>query len=244
MKQLASVLAAGLVVVSCSGGTLVSASVISTANTIGTGEQRLLVELVDADLEPIVVETGDPMLTLRDENGSPLGTYTGELVWIVPDEHPAYAFYVEIPVAETFQFTVDAGEVGETPPAGFVAVDAPVQVELGDMAPPIAGGSVDGPALLVFASPRLCPSGSCQPMLDQVLAAAAVESVDYHQVEVFDNPDAESEDDLVLSGDIEVWGLPSQPWLFAIDSEGTVAALYEGAVSEGELLDVVDRLTE
>lgn len=244
MKQLAALLATGLFAVSCSGGPVISASVISTSDTIGTGEQRLLVELVDADRQPVVIETADPIAILRDENGSPLGDYVGELVWIVPDEHPAYAFQVEIPEAETFQLTVDAAEFGETAqPAGFVAIETPVQTEVANPAPPIAGESVDGPVLLVFASLRWCPSGSCQPMLDQVSAAAAAGGVEYRLVEVFANPDVESEDDLVLSGDIEAWGLPSQPWLYVINAAGTVTALFEGAVSDGELLDAIDTIT-
>jgi hypothetical protein len=223
----------------CSGPGGSGAAVISTAGTIGVGEQRILVELRGPDGEPIATDVV-PTATLRDENGSPLGEYPGDLVWVVPDEHPIYSFSMEIPAPETYQLTVDMGEAGETGPAGFEAVADPAQPQRGDTAPLLDGADPPHGALLVFASPDWCPSESCQPMIDQLEAAAAQDSgLDWMLVDVFANPDAASQDDLVISPNIETWGLPSQPWLYAIDGSGVVAAAYEGAVSAAELTQAI-----
>lgn len=226
----------------CVGGSSFTASVISTLNTIGTGQQRVLVELRDADGQLLALNA-TPNATLRDENGSPLGVYSGVLVWVVPDDQPAYAFVVEVPAAETYQLTVDGGALGETPPAGLIAVEDTIQVTAGEAAPPVAGEDVDGPVLVVFASPDRCPSQSCQPMIDQVEAAADGSDVEWRRVEVFANPDVDAAADLELSADVEEWGLPSQPWLYAIDESGTIAAVFEGALTDEELLQAIELIS-
>lgn len=241
MKRLLALIAV-VVMAACTSGPSLSARVISTLNTIGTGEQRVLVELRDENGALLALDA-DPNATLRDENGSPLGVYPGELVWVVPETQPAYAFVVEIPEPETYQLTVDGGELGETPPAGLVAVGQPVQVVAGETAPPIGGEDVAGPALVVFATPDRCPSGSCQPMIDKVEAAADAADVMSRVVDVFAAPDPEGGADLELSPDVEEWGLPSQPWLYAVDASGTLAAVFEGAVSDGEVADAVGSIT-
>lgn len=231
-----------LLAVACTTGPTFTAGVISTLNTVGTGEQRLLIELRNAQGQPFAVDSV-PNATLRDENGSPLGVYPGELVWLVPDEVPIYAFVMEIPEAETYQVTVDAGELGETPPAGFVAVEDPIQVQAGEAAPDIEGDPVPGPSLIVFASPNWCPARSCQPMIDQAEAAADSDSgVSWARVEVFANPGVETEDDLELAPVVDVWGVASQPWLYVIDADGVVSSLFEGAVSDRELEEAVVRV--
>lgn len=229
-----SIWVAGLAILTaCSSGAGMTASVISTLNTIGPGSQRVLVEVVDSDGASVILETA-PVATLRDENGSPIMTATGESVWLVPDEAMAYAFALEIPEPETYQLTIETGDV-ELPPAGFTVVADPQQVESGEMAPPIAGVTVTGPALVVFASPDWCPANSCQPLIDQVAAAAADADIEFISAEVFANPDAGAEADLELSADVTAWGIPSQPWLFVVGDDGEIAAAFEGAVSDGEL---------
>lgn len=242
MKRI--VLLAGCVLLAaCSSGAGLSVSVISTINTIGTGNQRVLVELRNSDGELISLDAA-PTGTLRDENGSPVDTSDGELVWVVPEEQPAYAFYFDIPVAETYQLTVDGGESGQSRPAGFVAVENPVQVGVGEIARPISGPDVVGPALVVFATPEWCQSESCEPMVDQAQAAVGpLEGIGLVLVDVFANPDVEEEDDLLLSPDVNQWGLPSQPWLYAVDESGRVVAVYEGALSDSEMGETIDLIS-
>jgi len=231
-----------LAVVACTAGPSFSARVISTLNTIGTGNQRILVELRDGEGELLALDIV-PNATIRDENGSPLGVYPGELVWVVPDTQPAYAFVVDIPEPETYQLTIDGGTHGETPPAGFVSVENPFQVVAGEAAPPIEGEAVSGPLLVAFASPDRCPSQACRPMIDQVEPIADERGVPFRSVDVFATSDVEDEADLELSAEVEQWGLISQPWLYAVDSSGIVAAVFEGAVSDSELQAAIDLIS-
>jgi hypothetical protein len=221
-------------IAACTGTDDVTASVVSTANTIGVGEQRILVELRDRDGDPQEAGTS-PVATLRDENGSPLGVSAGTLVWVVPGEHPMYAFVVEVPEPETYQLTIDIGDA-EVGPAGFTAVGQPIQVEVGELAPPLDGEGLSGAGLVVFASADRCPSGSCRPMIAQIESALEdAPGLDLRVVEVFTDPDAGSDEELELSTSVRAWGLPSQPWLYAIDDTGVVAAVFEGAVADEEL---------
>lgn len=236
MKRLACVIGVAFLA-ACSSGADVTASVISTLNTIGTGSQRVLVEVVDRDGQTVTLDS-EPVATLRDENGSPVMTSTGEEVWLVPGEAVSYSFWLDIPEPETYQLTIEAGDL-EFPPAGFVAVADPQQVEPGEPAPPVAGDPVPGPATVVFASPEWCPSDSCQPLLDQVQTAATDAGIDFVQSEVFANPEVDSEADLELSDDVANWGIPSQPWLFVVDASGNVTATFEGGVSAVELSDAI-----
>ena len=236
MKRL-TWLAGVAILAACSSGADMNASVISTLNTVGTGSQRVLVEVLDRDGSTVRLDSG-PVATLRDENGSPVMTATGEEVWLVPNEAVAYAFWVDIPAPETYQLTIEAGDQ-DLPPAGFVAVADPQQIGPGESAPPIAGSSVTGPAAVVFASADWCPSDSCQPLIDQVETAATDAGIDFIQSEVFANPEAGSESDLELSEDVANWGIPSQPWLFVVDTSGSVTAVFEGGVSARELSDAI-----
>lgn len=221
----------------CASGPELSAIVISTFNTVGPGSQRLLVEIVDAEGQPVLLDAV-PTTTLRDENGSPLMSADGEQVWLVPDVEAAYAFQVDIPQPGTYQLTVDTGDV-ELSPSGFNVVADPQQMEPGEDAPPVGGAALGGPTAVVFASPTWCPSNSCQPMLDQVADAAADAGIDFVHSEVFSNPEVTSESELELSAEVMTWGLPSQPWVFLVDATGIVTSSFEGGVSDDELSEAI-----
>jgi hypothetical protein len=89
------------------------------------------------------------------------------------------------------------------------------------------------PAVLVFATPQLCQSRVCGPVVDvalQVKAAVGDDVAFVHQ-EVY-------EDNVVEKGvrsQLGAWRLATEPWTFVIDREGVVRARFEGALSAGEL---------
>jgi hypothetical protein len=73
-------------------------------------------------------------------------------------------------------------------------------------------------------------------MLDQVKAVTeAHPSANFLHVEIYENLDATSADELIIVPAVIAWGLPSEPWVFVIDSEGIVAARFEGAMMASEL---------
>ena len=38
------------------------------------------------------------------------------------------------------------------------------------------------------------------------------------------------------------WGLPSEPWIFAVDRNGIVQGSFEGIVTQQELTDVIAKI--
>ena len=40
------------------------------------------------------------------------------------------------------------------------------------------------------------------------------------------------------------WGLPTEPWVFVVAADGTLAAKFEGAVGADELREVLNALVD
>lgn len=273
MRRLVLFSAVALALVACSGGSNSVGGLASSGGSIGTGEQRILITVIDRDTgEMVATPDVTPVAVLRDDIGSPLDEYEGEFVWTIPDVVGLYAFHVDIPGPATYQLTVDAGELGELPPIGFTASEDPVQVAVGDQAPrsesrtledtaiedltsdPTPEGSyyemtvaeaVDsGPSVVIFATPAWCTTQSCGPMLDQVQEIDSdYPDLNYVHVEIYENIHVSDRLDLVVVPTVEEWGLPSEPWLYVIDGSGAVAAAFEGAVSDEELRRALEEVT-
>jgi hypothetical protein len=209
-------------------------------------------------------------VTIRDENGSPLDTYPMEFLWTIPDVRGLYAAHVDIPEAATYQATIDAEGLATAGPAGFVAHDDLPLIEPGEKAPAsetrtatefpdlsvitsdpepdpamyessigdaVTSGS---PSVIVFATPAFCTSQACGPLLDQVKALRpGYEDVEFVHVEIYEDLQVEVED-LTAVPAVTEWGLPSEPWVFVVDSEGAVSAAFEGAASDDELGAAID----
>ena len=94
------------------------------------------------------------------------------------------------------------------------------------------------PAILLFATPELCKSRVCGPVVDvaeQVKAERGDEVRFVHQEIYTDNEVEKGFRPQVLA-----WRLPTEPWAFAVDRSGRVAARLEGAFSAVELERAVD----
>lgn len=94
------------------------------------------------------------------------------------------------------------------------------------------------PAVLLFATPALCQSRVCGPVVDiaeQVKARRGDEAEFIHQ-EIF----VDNEIDKGFRPQVLRWRLPTEPWVFAVDRNGRVAARIEGAFSSDELERAVD----
>ncbi|WP_143038656.1 thioredoxin family protein [Thermoleophilum album] len=89
------------------------------------------------------------------------------------------------------------------------------------------------PVLLVFATPALCQSRVCGPVVDlaeQLRARRGSEAAFIHMEIYRDNDPSKG-----LRPQVRAWRLPSEPWVFAIDRRGRIAARIEGAASYREL---------
>lgn len=96
------------------------------------------------------------------------------------------------------------------------------------------------PAVLIFATPQLCRSRVCGPVVDvalQVKAAVGKDVAFVHQ-EVFKDNKVEKG----VRPQLGAWRLATEPWVFVIDRAGIVRARFEGAVSAGELQRAVARV--
>jgi hypothetical protein len=94
------------------------------------------------------------------------------------------------------------------------------------------------PTVLLFATAALCQSRVCGPVIDvteQVKAERGDEVAFVHQEIYRDNDVGKG-----FRPSVGAWGLPTEPWLFAVDRNGRVAARIEGAFSAEELNKAID----
>ncbi len=96
------------------------------------------------------------------------------------------------------------------------------------------------PAVLLFATPALCKSRTCGPVVDiaEQVRAESGKGVAFIQQEIYqDNDPGKPYRSQVLA-----WRLSSEPWAFVIDRHGRVAARFEGVFSVRELTAAVERV--
>ena len=256
-----------MVLAACASGVDGFAVVASSPGSVGVGEQRVLVAVIDPSTDQYLAAPDvEVTATLRDRIGSPLGEYEGGFVWIVPEVRGMYVFYMDIPGPGTFQITVTSDAFNVAGPVGLVTVEDPTVVTIGDDAPrsdtrTIANNDISditsdpnpdaafyelsvadavgaGPTVIVFATPAWCTSQACGPLLDQVKALSPnYPDLNYVHVEVYENIHVSSFDDLELVPAVAEWALPAEPWVFVTDSNGLVSASFEGVASDAELAD-------
>jgi hypothetical protein len=98
------------------------------------------------------------------------------------------------------------------------------------------------PVVLLFATPALCVSRVCGPVVDvaeQVKAEYGDAAAFIHQEIYVDNVPGPRN----LRPQVEQYGLPTEPWLFVIDENGDVTTRIEGAFSVDELEEALEPLT-
>jgi hypothetical protein len=108
------------------------------------------------------------------------------------------------------------------------------------------------PFILVFATPAFCRSAQCGPTLDFVkrAKASAPASVAFINVEPYNmtytagrlQPVLDGQGNLVPNDASNAWGLPSEPWIFAVDRNGIVEGSFEGIVTQQELSDIIAKI--
>lgn len=249
----------------CGGTVQPFALVASSPGGIEVGEQRILLSLVDpetqefladSDLEASARFVGPDDQTVE----APL-----EFLWAIPDQRGLYRTTVRLDQPGSWSVTVSADGYPETEPTPFpVADDTPMPV-VGEDGPPVATRTSadhpleeitsdvdpdpdlyrmsldealadDRPTVVVFATPAFCTSQTCGPMLDDVKEIAGdFPGVDFMHVEIYENLDADTFEDLIPVEAVEEWGLPSEPWVFVTDSSGQITARFEGAMDPSEL---------
>ena len=141
---------------------------------------------------------------------------------------------------------VEDGPVPE-PGEPAIAVDTPTEADVGgDLAqidtrvPPSTmhevrprGRARREARVLLFATPALCQSRVCGPVVDiaEQVKASYDGDAEFIHMEIYN----ENELDKGFREQVLEWKLPTEPWVFTIDREGKVAARLEGAFSAREL---------
>ena len=138
--------------------------------------------------------------------------------------------------------------VGTTPPRIHTPTEASAGGDIASIdtrLPPSSMHDVDfadvlgkKPVVLVFATPQLCQSRVCGPVVDiaeQVKAKTANDDVDFIHMEVF----RDNQIDKGIRPQMAAFHLQTEPWLFVMNSSGKVVTRIEGAFSERELDDAI-----
>ena len=96
------------------------------------------------------------------------------------------------------------------------------------------------PVALLFATPALCQSRVCAPVVD-ALAQAQAEDTSGRTAYITNEIYEENRVDRGLRSQPAAFRLPTEPWLFVIDANGRVVERIEGAFSVAELKRAVAR---
>jgi hypothetical protein len=100
------------------------------------------------------------------------------------------------------------------------------------------------PVILVFATPALCQSRVCGPVVDIAQEVKAEHKGDaaFIHMEIYNNNkiaqgclEGTKLVNQCLRPQVLAYHLPTEPWAFAIDRRGKIVARLEGAFSKGEL---------
>jgi hypothetical protein len=97
------------------------------------------------------------------------------------------------------------------------------------------------PVVLLFATPQLCQSRVCGPVVDvaEQVKSISDDDVEFIHMEIFRN----NRIDDGVRPQMAAFHLQTEPWLFVFDRSGKVAARIEGAFSERELEQAISKAT-
>jgi hypothetical protein len=96
------------------------------------------------------------------------------------------------------------------------------------------------PVVLLFATPALCQSRVCGPVVDE----AEQVKQQYGDRVAFIHQEIYNENDINqgLRPQVRAYNLRTEPWLFVIDKQGRITTRIEGAFSVDELEDAVQQV--
>lgn len=150
--------------------------------------------------------------------------------------------------------SIEVGSYERVPDVGEPApvIETPTVSDVGDIteietrSPPDTMHEVDlqdaigrEPVVLLFATPALCSSRVCGPVVDiaeQVKAEMGDQAAFIHQEVYVDNDPNKG-----VRPQLKEFGLQTEPWLFVLDSSGRVSTRIEGPFDAADLEDAVRR---
>jgi hypothetical protein len=98
------------------------------------------------------------------------------------------------------------------------------------------------PVVITFATPLLCQSRVCGPVVDIVeqVKAGAPKNVAFIHQEIY----KDNQINKGVRSQVAAWRLASEPWTFVIDKSGRISTRFEGAFSAGELQRAVAKVSQ
>jgi hypothetical protein len=98
------------------------------------------------------------------------------------------------------------------------------------------------PVVLLFATPALCQSRVCGPVVDvaEQVKSEHGEAASFIHMEIYED----NVFDKGLRPQVKAYNLPTEPWLFVIDRGGTIRTAIEGAFGVDELERAVEQVTD
>lgn len=95
------------------------------------------------------------------------------------------------------------------------------------------------PTVLLFATPALCVSRVCGPVVDvaEQVKSDMDDQAAFIHMEVYENNNPNDG----IREQLKQYGLETEPWLFVMDSSGEVTTRIEGAFSADELRSAVEQ---
>lgn len=99
--------------------------------------------------------------------------------------------------------------------------------------------------VVVFSTPAFCRTATCGPTLDVVKRVKPeYPEVNFVHVEVYtdlQSPDFEPTSEYLAPAlGPEFWNLPTEPWVFVVDTDGIVTARFEGTATPEDLRTSLD----
>ncbi len=236
--------------------------IASSPGSLGVGPQRVLMVVATQESE-LLGGPDDPATVTFALDGEKFTDNPTEWVWGIEGVRGFYITNFDFPrpgtweatltnasgSAQTSPFTVGESavvpEVGTPAPASTsrTSADAPLEQITTDPEPEpsfyelsIAEAVTSGtPSVIVFATPAFCTTAICGPTMEVIKSVAPdFTDVNFVHVEVYENID-DPQGQLVEVDAVTEWGLQTEPWVFVIDADGTVAARFEGTVGANEL---------
>ena len=95
------------------------------------------------------------------------------------------------------------------------------------------------PVAVMFATPALCQTAYCGPVLDQLLDLQDLyaDRVRFHHVEIY-----QSNRGADVAPTVAALGLTSEPWIYTVDGEGIIRGRLDGAFGSEEIAANLDAL--
>jgi hypothetical protein len=210
-----------------------------------------------ARVETLETETAFTAKTTADDPDAAKVVYVSDLVLDAPGEWRLIALVRrdgDIQAARIPSIVVQGNDPVPAPGERAPSVHTPTADDVADVAeidtriPPSTLHSDDladalgkEPVVLLFATPALCQSRVCGPVVDvtEQVKNEHQDDAAFIQMEIYEDNDPNKG----LRPQVRAYNLQTEPWLFVIDRNGRVDSRIEGAFSVAELEQALERVT-